>query len=301
MMRKLLPSMIVATAAAALAGASPLAAQLTTGDGLLVSSQWLAQHQHDKDLVILQVGPEPGYRKEHIAGSRFVKLNQISTPFQAGTLSLEMPPDATLRTALERLGISDRSHIVVVFDSGWITPSARVFLTLGYAGLGDQAVYLYGGLTGWRKAGLPLTGDTVAVAPGHLTRSLVPAVIVDHDYVAAVPGNSHAHLLDARSPASFVHPPGGQESPGHIAGAVNLPWGELFDSTTDRLLAKPDLERRFRAAGVQPGDTVVAYCHVGQYATAVLLAARVLGHPARLYDGSFQDWSMRKLPTVGGQ
>ena len=119
MLSKSIPSMILATAvAAALAGASPLAAQLTTGDGLLVSSQWLAQHQHDKDLVILQVWPEPGYRKEHIAGSRFVKLSSISTPFQAGTLSLEMPPDATLRNTLEQLGISDRSRIVVVFDSG---------------------------------------------------------------------------------------------------------------------------------------------------------------------------------------
>ena len=131
MLRIPTPSMILAGAVAAFVGASPLGAQLTTGDGLLVSSQWLAQHQHDKDLVILQVGPEPGYRKEHIAGSRFVKLNSISTPFQAGTLSLEMPPEAALRTTFEQLGISDRSRIVVVFDSGWVTPSARVFLHAG--------------------------------------------------------------------------------------------------------------------------------------------------------------------------
>jgi thiosulfate/3-mercaptopyruvate sulfurtransferase len=286
---------------AALVGAYPAGAQLTTGDGLLVSTQWLSQHQHDKDLVILQVGPEPGYRKEHIASSRFVRLKDISTPFQAGSLSLEMPPDATLRTTLEQLGISDRSRVVVVFDSGWVTPSARVFLTLGYAGLSDRAVYLDGGLTEWRKAGLPLTADTVAVAAGHLTRPFVKAVIVDHDYVAAVGKNTHARLLDARSPESFVHAAGGQESPGHIPGAASVPWGTLFDQTSDKMLDKATLEEKFRAAGVQPGDTVVGYCHVGQYATAMLLAARVLGHPIHLYDGSFQDWTMRKLPTEGGQ
>ena len=298
MLRMPIPSMILV---AALAGAYPAGAQLTTGDGLLVSTQWLAQHQHDKDLVILQVGPEPGYRKEHIAGSRFVKLSSISTPFQAGTLSLEMPPEAELRTTLEQLGISDRSRVVVVFDSGWVTPSSRVFLTLGYAGLSDRAVYLDGGLTAWRKEGLPLTADTAAVAAGHLTRPFVKAVIVDHDYVAVVGKNAHARLLDARSPESFVHAAGGQESPGHIPGAANVPWGTLFDQSTDKLLSKAELEQKFRAAGVQPGDTIVGYCHVGQYATAMLLAARVLGHPVHLYDGSFQDWTMRKLPTEGGQ
>jgi thiosulfate/3-mercaptopyruvate sulfurtransferase len=41
---------------------------------------------------------------------------------------------------------------------------------------------------------------------------------------------------------------------------------------------------------------VAAYCHVGQQATAVVFAARLLGHPARLYDGSMNDWNNRKLP-----
>jgi thiosulfate/3-mercaptopyruvate sulfurtransferase len=46
---------------------------------------------------------------------------------------------------------------------------------------------------------------------------------------------------------------------------------------------------------------VVAYCHIGQQATAVLFAARTLGHPVRLYDGSFEDWSRRtELPVEGG-
>jgi thiosulfate/3-mercaptopyruvate sulfurtransferase len=52
----------------------------------------------------------------------------------------------------------------------------------------------------------------------------------------------------------------------------------------------------FDAAGVQPGDTVAAYCHVGGQATMVLLAARLLGHPVRLYDGSMADWNERTLP-----
>jgi thiosulfate/3-mercaptopyruvate sulfurtransferase len=44
---------------------------------------------------------------------------------------------------------------------------------------------------------------------------------------------------------------------------------------------------------VKPDDTVIGYCHIGQQATAMLFAARSLGHRVLLYDGSFQDWSRR--------
>jgi thiosulfate/3-mercaptopyruvate sulfurtransferase len=65
--------------------------------------------------------------------------------------------------------------------------------------------------------------------------------------------------------------------------------------TADDLRLKPrgELEALFRSAGVKPGDTVIGYCHIGQQVTAMLLAARTLGHPVLLYDGSFEDWSRR--------
>jgi thiosulfate/3-mercaptopyruvate sulfurtransferase len=52
----------------------------------------------------------------------------------------------------------------------------------------------------------------------------------------------------------------------------------------------------FAEAGIAPGETVVAYCHIGQQATAVLFAARLAGHPVKLYDGSFTEWEDLKLP-----
>jgi thiosulfate/3-mercaptopyruvate sulfurtransferase len=41
---------------------------------------------------------------------------------------------------------------------------------------------------------------------------------------------------------------------------------------------------------------VVAYCHIGQQATATVFGARLLGHPVLLYDGSFEEWS--RLPNA---
>ena len=60
-----------------------------------------------------------------------------------------------------------------------------------------------------------------------------------------------------------------------------------------RFRGNDELRALFAGAGVQPGDTVVAYCHIGQLATAALFAARLAGYEAVVYDGSWQDWARR--------
>ena len=57
------------------------------------------------------------------------------------------------------------------------------------------------------------------------------------------------------------------------------------------LKSDAELAAIFAKAGVKPNDTVIGYCHIGQQTTAMLFAARTLGHPVLLYDGSFEDWS----------
>ena len=84
-----------------------------------------------------------------------------------------------------------------------------------------------------------------------------------------------------------------------MTGARSIP----FDTTTtDDLLLRSDRELRalFAGAGVAPGDTVITYCHIGRQATAVLLAARLLGFEVRLYDGSFEEWSRLPDHPVAG-
>ena len=41
-------------------------------DALGVNTAWLASHANDKDLVILHVGSEAGYKAGHIPGARLV-------------------------------------------------------------------------------------------------------------------------------------------------------------------------------------------------------------------------------------
>ena len=67
-----------------------------------------------------------------------------------------------------------------------------------------------------------------------------------------------------------------------------------------RFLPDSALRRIFREAGVSQGDEIVAYCHIGQQATAVVFAAQLLGYNAKLYDGSFEDWTRHDALPVEG-
>jgi len=108
-------------------------------------------------------------------------------------------------------------------------------------------------------------------------------------------------IVDARAAIFYDGPAHGEHRAGHIPTAVNLPFNSVFGDDL-RLLSSDSLTALFRKAGVRPGDTIIVYCHIGQQATAVIFAARSLGYTARLYDGSFDDWSARKeLPVEGGR
>lgn len=264
-----------------------------------VSTAWLESHLHHPNLVLLQVGEEAQYKSAHIPGARLVRLADVAAT--SSKLSLEMPTAAALRQKLQNLGISDNSRVVVYFGSNQVSPSTRIWFTLQSAGLGAHADLLDGGLPKWRREGRTLTNQaSAAIHPGTLAPFHLQPTIVDAAFVRAHARQPGYVLIDARAPMYYdgLEESGAEGHPrrGHIPGARNLPFTSI---TNDDLTLKTPAEllALFRKAGVKPGDRVIAYCHIGQQATAVLFAARAVGIDAVLYDGSFEDWTMRDLPV----
>ena len=106
-----------------------------TRANLVVSPQWLAQHLHDANLVLLHVGDKSDYPKGHIAGARFIEFNDVLLMKDPTTnLTLEMMQADSLRSHLAGLGISDNSRIVVYYGKDWVSPATRIVFTLDYAG-----------------------------------------------------------------------------------------------------------------------------------------------------------------------
>jgi thiosulfate/3-mercaptopyruvate sulfurtransferase len=277
-----------------------IAATLALGS-LLVSPAWVADQQAAKaPLVLFQVGDRADYDAGHIPGAQFIALKDISDPDP--TLNLQMASVDHLRTVFESHGVSDASRVVVYFGTDSLTPAARIFVALDYLGLGDRTFYLDGGLPAWKAAGRPISQETPPVAAGTLTAKPQPSAIVDAAWVQAHLTDPAVAIVDARTHRFYTGEQTGRyPRQGHIAGAASVPFDSLAE-TSGTLKSEAALRAAFEAAGVKPGAEVVSYCHIGQQASAVYLAAKALGYTVHLYDGSFEDWSARpELPVHTGE
>jgi thiosulfate/3-mercaptopyruvate sulfurtransferase len=267
-------------------------------DSMIVSTDWLSKHLHDDSLVLLQVGDRKEYDAAHIAGAEFIQLSDISTPRGKG-LTLELPPVEELKTAFEKLGVTDKSRIVVYFSKDWVTPTARVYLTLDYLGLGDRTSILDGGLPVWQTEGRPVTAEITPPKTGKFTPHPNTKLVVDATWVSSNLNKPGMAILDARNAKFYTGQDAGQmPRAGHIPSARNIPFSTLVEDGTNKFKSPEVLRTLFTGAGVKPGDTIATYCHIGQQASLLYFVARYLGYDAHLYDGSFQDWSNRsELPV----
>ena len=65
---------------------------------------------------------------------------------------------------------------------------------------------------------------------------------------------------------------------------------DLVDATTNLYKPLPDLQNYFNPVASKDKELVV-YCFIGQTASVVYMAGRMLGYNMKLYDGSMQEWS----------
>ena len=252
---------------ALLALAVPASAQVP----VLVEVDWLAKNLNAPQVVVLHRGRD--YVTKHIPGARELGQGPVTV------------------AGLAALGVSGNSH-VVIYAVGAEIPAPLMF-EFDSLGLNNVSL-LNGGLRAWEAAKQPTTTAVPRVTPGTLQAPAPRNLIVDAEFVKSIGQRPNHKLVDARAPVFYQGIEGMHGKAGHIPGAVNIPHGDFESGLLDRAA----IEKAFRAAGINPGDTVVAYCHVGQYGRWVVFAARVLGHPARLYAGSFHDWTMNDRGPV---
>lgn len=287
------------TSTDSLQATASLTSKLEIRKSMIVSTDWLAHHLKDDSLVLLQVGEKEEYLAGHIPGAQFIAIADISTPRGEG-LALELPPVAQLKTTFEKLGVTDKSRVVIYFSKDWVTPTARVFFTLDYLGLGDRASILDGGLPAWRAESKPIVTDVSPLKTGNFTPKPNKNLIVDAAWVSANLNKPGVRILDARARTFYLGEEAGRMSRGgHIPSALNIPFSSLVEEPSNKFKSTETLNQLFNTAGVKTEDSVTTYCHIGQQASLLYFVARYLGYDAHLYDGSFEDWSRRpELPVV---
>jgi thiosulfate/3-mercaptopyruvate sulfurtransferase len=285
---------------ASLAAFTSVGAQ-TPAAPMIVSSDWLARHLADRSVVVLHVVHDSmDFRMGHIPGAHELSYAAFTTT--RDSIGTELPSADELQQVFEKLGVSDNSHVVIYTGMTGMAPMAsRAFLTLDYLGL-PKISLLNGGLAKWRAEGRPVTMEQTQATPGHLTPK--PRVVtVDANWVNAHTGHRGYAFIDTRTTPEYLGTGtrSGLRSEGHIAGARQLEWEQLFANADSTIFLEPSAIAKLYADRSAPGDTLVTYCLVGYRASMTYFGARLAGLPVRIYDGSYQDWARRKLPVNKGE
>jgi thiosulfate/3-mercaptopyruvate sulfurtransferase len=263
---------------------------------VLVTTEWLAEHLADDNLVVAEVDENPDlYEDGHIAGA--VKLHwrdDLQDPIER---------DIVDKAEFERLmgsrGIGNDTSVILYGDkNNWFAAYAYWYLKV----YGHEDVrILDGGRQKWIDEARELTTETVEpVAASYTAKDADESIRVRRDNVLqGLENGGNRALVDVRSPQEYsgelMAPPGyeqeGASRTGHIPTAQSIPWAQAVrDDGTFK--STDELRELYGAKGVTPEKEVLAYCRIGERSAHTWFVLReLLGYPdVKNYDGSWTEW-----------
>lgn len=275
-----------------------------------VTPAWLADHNLE-ELLILDCQPNI---HEYISGHvpRAVYLNENVWRAHEGACPGRWINREAAMWLLRQIGVDADVPIVVYTGSGALTGCAsyigdgleQTMVAYSLVRFGHRDVrILDGGLDAWRQAGHPVTSEYGQARGSDFEARVRTNLYFSYDEFVEHKDLDDVVVLDAR-PAPVYQGKGPWPKPGHVPGAVNLPWkGLMTDGNTRQLRPLSEIRAAADAVGATPDRMIICSCGTGREATNEFLIFRyLLGYPrVRLYEGSFTEWiSVPENPTVTG-
>ena len=274
----------------------------------LVSTDWLAEHLDDDGLVIIDVQPNVhDYIQEHVPGAVYMNEGLLRVPRKG--LPAVYAPGKAIQAVFRRLGLTEGAPTLVYTGTGpfkgWGDGLEQTMVAYTLARHGLEKVHvLDGGIDKWKDEDRKVVQEFPDVDESEIVVDVEDDYFVDYDEFRKMKDGDDVVLLDAR-PAGVYEGQGPWMKPGHIPGAVNVPWKSLMHPDNPRLL-KPEeeLTEIIKGHGISRDKTIICSCGTGREATNEFLLFRFyLGYPkVKIYEGSFTEWSSYPdNPTVTGK
>lgn len=273
---------------------------------VLVSTQWVADHLNDPNVVVLESDEDLLlYELGHIPGA--LKLDW-ETQMQQPVVRDFVDKAGFEKLAGER-GITNGSTVVFYGDrNNWYATYG--FWLFKYYGHKDVRV-MNGGRALWEAEGREYTRAATTVEPTtYSAQEPDDSIRAFRDDVAAFLKTENPRLVDVRSNPEYTgellhaigYPQEGAMRAGHVKGAVNVPWGTAAndDGTFKSVNELRDL---YAVKGISGDAPVIAYCRIGERSSHTwFVLTYLLGYDnIRNYDGSWTEWgSLVGAPNATG-
>jgi thiosulfate/3-mercaptopyruvate sulfurtransferase len=264
----------------------------------LKNTEWLVKNLGREGLVVLDASwhlPDSGrnareeYRAAHIPGAHFFDIDTIVAP---GSEQPHTLPDAkTFAFAVREFGITNGSKIII-YDNSDFRTAARAWWM--FRTFGHRNVYvLNGGLQKWMDDGKEMEGRAERVERTVYYADYKPELHLTKEDLLANLESGERQIIDARAKGRYEgtapEPREGLRS-GHIPGALNLPFGELYKAD-GTMLEQNLLAEKVADAGIDLSKPTGTSCGSGVTACCLALAFAKLGHwNTAIYDGSWSEW-----------
>jgi len=260
----------------------------------LVDTGWLAARLDDPAIAVVEVDEDTtAYEKGHITGAVALDWEH---ELRAAPRRDFVGADALARL-LGSKGISDNQTIVLYGgNNNWFAAYAYWLLRLRGA---DKVALLDGGRKKWELEDRPLTTEAPVREPRTFTLGTERGLRAFREEIIDRARSGAGMMVDVRSPDEFrgvimapPHLPQEQSYvPGHVPGAVNIPWAKAAheDGTFQTV---DELRALYEGAGILPEGDVIAYCRIGERSSHTwFVLTELLGYPrVRNYDGSWTEY-----------
>ncbi|MGW0182535.1 sulfurtransferase [Nocardia sp. NPDC003345] len=260
---------------------------------VLVSVDWAEENLKTPGVVFVEVDEDTSaYEGGHIEGAvRLDWKKDLQDQVRRDFVNQEQ-----FSTLLSERGISNDDEVVLYGgNNNWFAAYAYWYFKLyGH----NNVKLLDGGRKKWELDGRPLSRDAVS-RPATQYKAAQPdnTIRAFRDEVIAAIGTKN--LVDVRSPDEFsgkilapAHLPQEQsQRPGHIPGAINVPWSKAANED-GTFRSDDELTKIYGEAGLDGNKETIAYCRIGERSSHTwFVLQELLGHQnVKNYDGSWTEY-----------
>jgi thiosulfate/3-mercaptopyruvate sulfurtransferase len=263
-------------------------------ESALVSADWAEKNLDTDKIVFVEVDEDvSAYDTGHIPGAvRVDWKTELQDQVRRDFVNKEQ-----FEALLSAKGIANDDTVVLYGgNNNWFAAYAYWYFTLyGHA----DVKLLDGGRKKWELDGRPLTKDVNERPATEYTAGHDQDLSIRAFRDEAVAAIGVKNLVDVRSPDEFsgkllapAHLPQEQsQRPGHIPGALNVPWSKAANED-GTFRTDDELRALYAEEGLDDSKDTIAYCRIGERSSHTWFVLKeILGHQnVKNYDGSWTEY-----------